>query len=110
MRCCNVDPRRAVGPQIFADYADYEVTKIGKYKFNRGQRKAILRHAQNEDNLRHLLEGGFGFKYDRYARVEKMSADELNKILDILTSAEKEYAGVPVDKLFNKQGVDLNKL
>jgi len=86
-----------------------EEVVTGKFRLTRGERMALLRHALNEGNLRHLLAGGFGFRTsDTPNRVYKITAKELNEILQSLTPAEKHFAGDPVNKLFEEQYKRLN--
>ncbi|GAF89409.1 unnamed protein product, partial [marine sediment metagenome] len=87
-----------------------EVTTRGR-KWTRGHRMALLNHAQNTDNLRHIIGGGVGNRYSKTPnRSSDMTAAEIGEILKSLTPAEKEFGGTPVRNLLDKQYTELNKV
>ncbi|MDO9534772.1 MAG: hypothetical protein Q7J85_05450, partial [Bacillota bacterium] len=81
----------------------------GGMELIRDERAALWRHAQHANNLRHLLDGGVGFKFSsRPLDVQKVTVESLEKTLDSLTEAELEYAKMPekvgyFDYLFKEQ-------
>ena len=98
------------GISDISNWLNEQVT-TGKFRFTRGERMALLRHALNRDNLRHLLAGGFGFRTSETPNKRYMiSAKELNQVLQSLTPAEKHFAGTAVNNLFERQYKALNKV
>ncbi len=88
-----------------------ERVKVGKFDLSRGERMALYRHSLNENNLRHIVEGGFGFKFGKDpTKVYGITEEELNTVLKSLTDAEKEFAGEPVTNLFDNQHEALSKV
>jgi len=96
-----------------ASWMNERVT-VGKFDLTKGERMALYRHSLNANNLRHLLDpqiGGFGLKYSPTPNiVHKITREELDAILNNLTSAEKEFSGKPVVNLFDNQHTALNKV
>ena len=98
------------GIKDISNWLNEEVT-VGKFQLSRGERMAILRHTLNVDNLRHLLAGGFGFRTSETPNVVyKITAKDLNQVLQSLTPAEKHFAGTAVNNLFERQYERLNKV
>lgn len=87
-----------------------EKVTIGRWELTRGERMALYRHSLNENNLRHILEGGVGFKHsDTPFLPQTITGEEVNNIVNSLTEAEREWSGKPVNNLFDNQHVALNK-
>ena len=85
--------------------------KVGKFDLSRGLRMSLYRHSLNPDNLRHLLQGGFCLPLSKTPFLaHKITKTELSDILDSLSSAELEYAGIGVTNLFEKQWKELNRV
>jgi hypothetical protein len=92
------------------DVADWmnEIVTIGRFELTRGERMAMYRHSLNLDNWTAIQRGGFGFRSSPTPdRIYQASAEELNALLESLTPAEKEFSGVAVDRLFDRQYEEL---
>lgn len=88
-----------------------ERVQVGKFDLSKGEKMSLYRHTLNENNLRHIIEGGFGFKFGKDpTRVYRITEEELNAVLKSLTDAEKEFAGKSVTNLFDNQHEALSKI
>ena len=86
-----------------------EKIQIGKFNLTKGERMSLYRHSLNENNLRHILGGGFGLKHSESPLTpHQITGEELNNIIESLTDAELEFAGQPVSNLFDNQHESLN--
>ena len=87
-----------------------ESVKIGKFDLTRGERIALYKHSLNENNLRHIIEGGVAFKQSKTPYlVHKITEEELRSTLESLTDAEREFSN-PVTNLFEDQHGALNSV
>ena len=88
-----------------------ERVKTGRFNLTRNERMDIYNHMLNKDSRRHVLEGGIGFKFGKDADVVyKINPEEVQAILESLTSEELAFAGAPVRNLFKNQGLAINKV
>ncbi len=58
----------------------------------KGTRIALLLHARNENSRRHLLDGGFVLRRHVFKKVNKMTEDDLARIVDSATKEETRAA------------------
>jgi len=72
---------------------------------------ALYRHSLLEDNRETLTKGGFGLRKEKDPnKVYSMSEEGLNAILESLTPAELEFAGEPIDTLYDEMYMAMNKI
>jgi hypothetical protein len=91
------------GEAILADGATRSLT------LTRSERMAMYMHAKNPQNAKHLLAGGFGFKWRKGERdiVYKITPKTLDGIVASLTPDEIMYTKA-VDSLLKRTGLDLD--
>jgi len=65
----------------------------GRFNLTRAQRISMYLHSMNENNLRHILEGGFVFKDDPYKNY-KISEKEFDDLMKSITDEEKAVAAI----------------
>jgi hypothetical protein len=95
---------------------EFVTVKIGgaDVEIRRGQKMSIYRHSLNEDNYAAMTQGGIGFKQTPKGSkinpntVLRPTDQDIQKIVDGMTPAEKAFAGSAVDNLFNNQWKNLN--
>ncbi len=63
-------------------------------KMSKGTRIAFLLHAKNEDSRRHLINGGFVLRRHAFAKVKKMTEDDLSRLVDSATAEEEKVAAI----------------
>lgn len=86
-----------------------EKVKVGNTHLTRGHRMALYRHSLNRQNMRHLMEGGFGNKFGEDPNlIFKLTKEDLKTVLDSLSPEEKAFARKPIDNLFEAQGKELS--
>ena len=90
-----------------------EVVQIKDVKelseLTRGERIAVYLHSLNDDNRNSLIAGGIGFRHsDMPNKVYRITATELDQILNGMSEAEKKIAE-PMRKLFKEQGKAIAK-
>ena len=81
---------------------DIQTVKLPSGKtinMTKGERVAFLLHSQNQNNLRHLLDGGFSFA-KKPAGIIKLSTEDLNAVLTSVTPEERKLAGI-ISEYFN---------
>lgn len=87
-----------------------EEVPTGKFKFTRNERMALYKHSQNPDNLKSILEGGFGFRSSKEPnKVHTISEEELDSIIESLTTEERAFADL-WDAIAEEQYTALNKV
>jgi hypothetical protein len=80
-------------------------------ELTRGERMSLYMHAKNPQNAKHLLEGGFGFRWRKSARDEvyRIDAENLQKITDSVSGNSEENAyTIAADNLLRRTGRDLD--
>ena len=76
----------------------------------RGHKIALYLHAQNEDNLTHILKGGIGFRGTRHPdQIYQVSEQELAALLSTMTEEDKQFA-TAVAALYARQGKDMAEI
>ncbi len=90
---------------------DYQSIKLpsGKtIKMTKGERLAFYLHSLNNKNLKHILEGGTSFEKNRF-RIDKISGDDLDAIINSMTDEEHHVANVMYAYLNKTQKQKLNE-
>jgi hypothetical protein len=80
---------------------------VRPFEITKGEKIAMYMHSLNKDNRRHLLDGGFGFRYLKGERstVFKITPDELARVVKSMTPDELKVASIMSD-LLGRMGRD----
>ncbi len=78
-------------------------------KISKGTRIAIMLHARNEDSRRHLIEGGFVLRRHLFAKVKKMTSNDLDFITKNASAEEKQVANTIYGYFNSIQKAAINK-
>ena len=96
------------------DYQTVELAKGKKISLSKGQRMSMYLHSKNEQNMKHITEGGIRFE-NNIGRIHKLSKLDVALIVDSMTKEEKliaesmrsVYNGIIKDEL-NYVSTELN--
>lgn len=96
--------------QAFSEVLTPEGIRV-PLKLSRAERMALYMHAQDPQNVRHILDGGIGFKWreGERNRVYHIDSDMLAAVVNGLSEDERVYVQA-AQEMFRRNGADLDKV